>query len=195
MCKEKSGKGKKTFSFIQSSGLIQQVQLCLLCVELFGFCQKYVPQYRRIFIIQQGSWYFENEVSSITNKGLLSGVCHHGGGEWEGERGKRDPSACTLILQDYEHSGPNCSHISACSVWRPDVNLSCRTGQSRSGALQAALFSHTLHLSRDPKLSHKLLTGAIFQSRHLALQFCRKFGDLKRKLHSSTYPVVIIGDR
>lgn len=84
---------KKTNLFLLS-GLIQQVQLCFLCIALFGFCQKYVPQYRHIFIIQQGSWYFENEVSSITNKGLLSGVCHHTGVNGREREEKRPLCLC-----------------------------------------------------------------------------------------------------
>lgn len=83
---------KNTNGFLHS-GLIQQAQLCFLYIALFGLCQKYVPQYKHIFIIQQGFWYFENEVSSITNKGLLSGVCHHmgvNGKEREREREERE---------------------------------------------------------------------------------------------------------
>lgn len=67
----------------------QQAQLCFLYIVLFGLCQKYVPQDKHIFIIQQGFWYFENEVSSITNKGLLSGVCHHMG--VNGREREREP--------------------------------------------------------------------------------------------------------
>lgn len=159
MTKEKSG-NEKTNLFLLS-GLIQQVQLCFLCIALFGFCQKYGPQYRHIFIIQQGSWYFENEVSSITNKGLLSGVClssHRG--EGEGERGKRDPSACAVILQDYGHSGMNCSHISAFSLWRPDVKMT--KGQDSGGSLHAAFLSHNPYLRREPRLSHKLPGGKYY---------------------------------
>lgn len=120
--KENSGP-KKNKRFPSSWTNSQQARLCFLYIALFGLCQKYVPQDKHIFIIQQGFWYFENEVSSITNKGLLSGVCHHMGVNGRG-RG-RAPSACT---QDYGHSGSSCSPPLACSVRRTDVQMTWGKG-------------------------------------------------------------------
>lgn len=123
--KENSGHEKHK-RFPSSWTNSQQAQLCFLYIALFGLCQKYVPQDKHIFIIQQGFWYFENEVSSITNKGLLSGVCHHMGLTGRGRERKRKreraPSACT---QDYGHSGSSCSPVLVCSVHRTDVQMTC----------------------------------------------------------------------
>lgn len=85
---------------------VQQAQLCFLHVVCLAYARNMYPSIGTFFINQQGSWYFENEVSSITYKGLLSGVCHHTG--LEGREG--DPSAWALILQDYVHSARTCSH-------------------------------------------------------------------------------------
>lgn len=88
---------KNTASFLHPR-LTQQAQLCFLYIVLFDLCQKYVAQYKHIFIIQQGFWYFENEVSSITNKGLLSGVCHHMGVNGKGREGEVGGGPLCLYL-------------------------------------------------------------------------------------------------
>lgn len=100
-------------------GLIQQVQLCFLF--MFDFGLKYVPQWGHTFIIQEGFWYFENEVSSIINTGLLSWVCHHTGSDGREREERETPVPVLWYYRIMVTVAWNCKHILACTVWRPDV--------------------------------------------------------------------------
>ncbi len=51
----------------------------------------------------------------------LRGLSSHRA-EWEGERGKREPSACTVIWQDHGHRGMNCSCVLVWSVFETECS-------------------------------------------------------------------------
>lgn len=80
-------------------GLIQQVWLCFIYLELFDFCWKYLPQYRCIFYYPAGLLVFWKWGKlSYQQRAPLRDLSSHGG-EWEGEREERETPLTVLRIR------------------------------------------------------------------------------------------------